>query len=139
LQVLKGMSSLVNDISRIGSQMQLWAEPLPPQIDFYNDRATSSTGVSAASVANRAASLVLAFRPCKSVLHSDSMVFGEDFRGLLNERGSAPGLHNWTVNQSNPDFVHRSPDTSLQEVTDAIFLVRDTHQSVMREVKPDDR
>jgi len=43
------------------------------------------------------------------VLHSDSMVFGEDLRGLLNERGSAPGLRNWTVNQSNPDSIHRFP------------------------------
>jgi hypothetical protein len=109
LQVLKGMSSLVNDISRLGSQMQLWPEPLPPPIEFCHARNASSTGASAASVVNRGAGLMMAFRPWKPVLNSDCMVFGADVPDFTDEGGGAPGLHNSTVNQSNPDFIHRFP------------------------------
>jgi hypothetical protein len=66
------------------------------------------------------------------------MVFGADVRGLIDERGSAPGLHNSTVNHSNPDLIHRFPAERDQEVTDAIFLVRDTGQAGTRRVKPDE-
>jgi hypothetical protein len=136
LQVLKDMSGLVGNISGLASQMQLWPEPLPQPIEFYHPKTASRMGASAASVANRGTGLLLAFRPRKAVLHSDNMAFGSDGRGLIDETGSAPGLHNSTVNHSNPDLIHRSPAErdQVQEVTEAIFLVRDTGQAVTRPV-----
>jgi hypothetical protein len=50
LQILKDMSSLVGDISGLGSQMRLWPEPFPQPIEFYHPRTAPRTGASAASV-----------------------------------------------------------------------------------------
>jgi hypothetical protein len=138
LQILKGMTSLANDISRLGSQMQLWPEPLPQPIELYHARTASRTVASAAFVANRGTSLVPAFRPWKPVLNSDSIVFGADVRGLIGDRGSAPGLHNSIV--ASCAILSTAPrgKDQVQEVTDAIFLVRDTRQAVTRRVKPDE-
>jgi hypothetical protein len=136
LQVFKDMSSLVGNISGLASQMQLWPEPLPQPIEFYHPKTASRMDASAASMANRGTGLLLAFRPSKAMFHSDSMLFGADVRGLIDERGSTPGLHNSTVNHSNPDLIHRFPAErdQVQEVTDAIFLVRDTGRAVTRPV-----
>jgi hypothetical protein len=85
VQVLKDMSSLIGDISGLASQMQLRLEPLPQPIEFYHPRTESRTGASSASVANRGTSLVLAFRPGKAVLSSDSMVFEAEVRELMEK------------------------------------------------------
>jgi hypothetical protein len=140
LQILKDMSSLVGNISGLAPQMQLWPELLPQPIEFYHPKTASRMCGSAASVANRGTGLLLVFRPRKAVLHSDSTLFGADVRGLIDEGGSALGLHNSTVNHSNPDLVHRFPAErdQVQEATDAIFLVRDTGQAVTLQVKPDE-
>jgi hypothetical protein len=106
-RVLKDMSSLVGNISGLASQMQLWSEPLPPPIEFYHPRTASRTGASAASVANRGTGLVLAFRPRKAVLHSDSIVSGGQVRGLADESGSPPGMHKSIVDESLAAFVER--------------------------------
>jgi hypothetical protein len=81
------MARLVGNTSGPASQMQLWPEPLPQPIECYHPRIASRTGASAASVATRGTGLVLAFRPRKAVLHSDSMVFEAEVRGLIDEKG----------------------------------------------------
>jgi hypothetical protein len=137
LHVHEDMSSLVGNISGLASQMQLWPEPLPQPIELYRPRSASRTGASAASVANRGTGLVLAFWPRKAVLHSDSIAFKAGVRGLIDERESVPGLHNSTMNESGPDLVHSFPGKRpILEVTDAIFLVRDTGKAATRRVKP---
>jgi hypothetical protein len=103
LQVLKDMSSLVDNISELSSG------PLPQPIEFYHLGTPSRPGGSAAPAANQGTGVVLSFQPWKAVLHSDTMVSGADVRSFFDESGGAPGLHNWTVNQSNPDFIHRFP------------------------------
>jgi hypothetical protein len=107
LQVLKDMSGLVGNISGLASQMHLWPDPLPQPIEFYHTRPASRTGASAASVANRGTGLVLAFRPRKAVLHSDSIVSGGQVRGLADESGSPPGMHKSIVDESLAAFVER--------------------------------
>jgi hypothetical protein len=51
------------------------------------------------------------------MLHSGSKVFEADVRGLIDE-------------MENPELLHRSPGKrSVQEVTDAIFLVPGNRQA----------
>jgi hypothetical protein len=140
LQVLKGMSSLVNDISGLASQMQLWPEPLPQPIEFYHTKTASRTGASAASVAIRGTGLVLAFRSWKAVLHSDSMVSRADVRGLIDEKGKSSRSARLDCESVESRLYTPLPGEKIRykEVTDAIFLVHDTHQAVTRRVKPDE-
>jgi hypothetical protein len=109
LQVLKDMSGLVGNISGRGTQMQLWPELLPQPIEFYHTTTAPTAGANAASVANRGAGLVLAFRPRKAVLHSDNMDFEPGVRDLIDERGSAPSPHSSIANESSRDLIHGSP------------------------------
>jgi hypothetical protein len=109
LQVLKDMSSLVGDISELTSQIELWPEPRQQPIEFYHTGTASRMDASAVSVANRGRGLLLAFRPRKAVLHSDSVVFEADVPGLIDERGSAAGLHDSIANESSSGFIHRFP------------------------------
>jgi hypothetical protein len=139
LQVLKDMSGVLGNISGLASQMELWPESLPEPIEFSQPGTAPKTSAYAASAASRGAGLVLAFRPRKAVLHSDSMVFEGDVGGLIDEVGSAPGLRNSIANEASPDVIYLPGEKDrVQEVTDAIFIVHGTGQAVTRQVKPDE-
>jgi hypothetical protein len=138
-RILKDMSSLVGNISGLGPEMCLWPEPFPQAIEFYHPRTASRTGASTASVANRGTGLLVAFRPRKVLLHSGGVVFEAGIRALIDERESAPGLHNSLVNESSPE-LYTAPQRRdrVQEATDAIVLVPGNRQAETHRVNSDE-
>ena len=104
--------------------MCLGPKPFPQPIEFYRTRTASRTGASTASVANRGTGLLRAFRPRKVLLHYGSVAFEADVRAWIDERESAPGLHNSVVNESSSE-LYTAPQRRdrVQEVTAAIFPV----------------